>query len=150
MVQSTHVLRTTGEDPVARALLAQITAEWTPVYGPPFPGDPASIVPADLPHYVALVEGERPLAGGGLRALGDGIAEVKRMYVVPEARSRGHARRLLAAIEDAARELGYERVRLDTGASQPHARALYESAGYRTVPDYNDSPYAAYHGEKVL
>ena len=41
-------------------------------------------------------------------------------------------------------------MRLDTGASQPHARALYESAGYRDVPDYNDNPYAAYHGEKVL
>ena len=72
------------------------------------------------------------------------------MYVVPDARGRGLARRLLAAIEDAARELGYERVRLDTGASQPHARALYESAGYHEVPDYNDNPYAAYHAEKLL
>ena len=41
-------------------------------------------------------------------------------------------------------------MRLDTGASQPHAQALYESAGYRAVPDYNDNPYAAYHGEKAL
>ena len=62
----------------------------------------------------------------------------------------GIARRLLAALEDAARELGYERVRLDTGARQPHARALYESAGFQPIPDYNDNPKAAYWGEKVL
>ena len=46
--------------------------------------------------------------------------------------------------------LGYERVQLDTGANQPHARALYESAGYRDRPDYNDNPFAAYWGERVL
>ena len=72
------------------------------------------------------------------------------MYVVPEARSRGHARRLLYALEDAARELGYVRVRLDTGPLQPHARALYESEGYREIPDYNDNPYASFWGEKEL
>ncbi|MEA2272469.1 MAG: hypothetical protein QOI98_1177, partial [Solirubrobacteraceae bacterium] len=75
---------------------------------------------------------------------------IKRMYVLPEARSRGHARRLLVALEDAARALGYARVRLDTGREQPHAQALYESAGYRTIPDYNDNPYASYWGEKDL
>jgi GNAT superfamily N-acetyltransferase len=69
---------------------------------------------------------------------------------VPEARRRGHARRLLTALEDAARALGYERVRLDTGARQPHARALYTSAGFKPIPDYNDNPKAAYWGEKVL
>jgi ribosomal protein S18 acetylase RimI-like enzyme len=95
-------------------------------------------------------ENGRAVAGGALKRLGPRVAEVKRMYVIPEARSRGHARRLLEAIEATARELGYERVRLDTGPSQPHAKALYESAGYRTVADYNDNPYAAYHAEKLL
>ena len=41
-------------------------------------------------------------------------------------------------------------MRLDTGASQPHARALYESAGFRDIPDYNGNPFAAYWGEKAL
>jgi len=41
-------------------------------------------------------------------------------------------------------------VRLDTGAEQPHARALYESAGYRSMPDYNANAYASYWFEKAL
>ena len=53
-------------------------------------------------------------------------------------------------VREAARALGYERVRLDTGARQPHARALYASAGFKSIPDYNDNPKAAYWGEKVL
>ena len=90
------------------------------------------------------------MAGGALKRLGRDEAEIKRMYVVPAARGRGLARGLLAAMEDAARDLGYERVRLDTGATQPHAKALYRSAGYRDIPDYNDNPYGAYRGEKLL
>jgi ribosomal protein S18 acetylase RimI-like enzyme len=70
--------------------------------------------------------------------------------VVPEARSRGHARRLLVALEDAAADLGYEIARLDTGPQQPHARALYESAGYRSIPSYNGNEVASYWGEKAL
>jgi GNAT superfamily N-acetyltransferase len=147
MVQSTHVLRTTGEDPVARALLAQITAEWTPVYGPPVPGDPASIVPADLPHYVALLEDDRAVAGGGLRPLGDAIAEVKRMYVVPDRRGEGLARRLLGELEALARTAGYARLRLDTAGT---LNDFYLSAGFREIPDYNGNPHASFWAEKPM
>jgi GNAT superfamily N-acetyltransferase len=147
MVQSTHVLRTTGEDPVARALLAQITAEWTPVYGPPVPGAPASIVPADLPHYVALLEDDRAVAGGGLRPLGDAIAEVKRMYVVPDRRGEGLARRLLGELEALARAAGYARLRLDTAGA---LNGFYRSAGFHEIPDYNGNPYASFWAEKPL
>ena len=139
--------------PAAQALLKAMEQEMFDLYDMRSMPTPASTAELDPPlggAYVVGWEDGRAVAGGALKRLGPDVAEVKRMYVVPEARSRGHARRLLAAIEDAARELGYERVRLDTGASQPHAKALYESAGYGTVADYNDNPYAAYHGEKVL
>ncbi len=72
------------------------------------------------------------------------------MYVVPAWRGRGLAGRLLAALEDATCELGYRRVRLDVGASQPLARSLYERRGYRSIPDYNGNPHASFWGEKVL
>jgi GNAT superfamily N-acetyltransferase len=100
--------------------------------------------------FLVIYDGGRPVAGGGVKRLSEHVAEIKRMYVVPAARGRGVARRLLAALEDAARSLGYARVRLDTGAEQPHARALYESAGYREIGDYNDNPNASYWGEKDL
>ncbi|HEX4691850.1 MAG TPA: GNAT family N-acetyltransferase [Solirubrobacteraceae bacterium] len=147
MVRSTHVLWTTGEDPAARELLARITADWTPVYGPPIPGDPASIVPSDLPHYVALLDGERPVAGGGLRPLGGRIAEVKRMYVMPDRRGEGLARRLLDELEALARDAGYERLRLDATGTLPR---LYRSAGFHEIPDYNGNPHASFWAEKPL
>ena len=88
--------------------------------------------------------------GGGVKRDEDGVAEIKRMYVVPEARAAGLGRRLLEALEDAARELGYARVRLDTGARQPHAQAMYERAGYHPIGNYNGNPQASFWGEKIL
>ena len=59
-------------------------------------------------------------------------------------------RELLQALEDAVRDLGYERARLDTGPRQPHAEALYRSAGYEEIADYNGNPHASFFGEKRL
>ena len=72
------------------------------------------------------------------------------MYVVPEARGRGHASRLLQALEDAARRVGYAIARLDTGVQQPAAQALYERAGYAPIGDFNANPIASFWGEKRL
>jgi GNAT superfamily N-acetyltransferase len=63
-------------------------------------------------------------------------AEIKRMFVAPEARGRGVSRSLLTALEEAARSFGYRRVILETGTRQPEAMALYESAGYEPIPNY--------------
>jgi uncharacterized protein (DUF952 family)/GNAT superfamily N-acetyltransferase len=122
------------------------------------PVDPASMPSADpdemwAPTGTFLVGWDTsgaPVCCGGLKQLDDGVGEIKRMFVAPEARSRGHARRLLTGLEDAARRLGYERVRLDTGSHQPHAKALYSSAGYVEIPNYNANPIATYFGEKRL
>ena len=46
--------------------------------------------------------------------------------------------------------MGYETVRLDTGPRQPHAQALYESAGYHPIANFNAHPTASYWGEKEL
>lgn len=72
------------------------------------------------------------------------------MYVIPAARGRGVARALLRALEDAARDLGYEVARLDTGPRQPHAQRMYEAEGYRPVANFNANPVATYFGEKHL
>ena len=90
------------------------------------------------------------MAGGGLRRLGDEVAEIKRMYVRPDARSRGVAAALLRALEEAAGAMGYTRLRLDTGPKQVTARRLYRAAGYREIAPYNDNPFACFWGEKRL
>jgi GNAT superfamily N-acetyltransferase len=142
-------------EPPASDLIEAMVAEGLQVYGSrlDIPGAPSATAEQLSPPggtFVVIYEDGRPVAGGGVKRLGDDVGEIKRMYVVPEARSRGLARVLLGALEDAARALGYARVRLDTGPRQPHARALYESTGYRPVEPYNDNPFASYWGEKTL
>lgn len=92
----------------------------------------------------------RPVCCGGLKRLPDGACEIKRMYVVPEARRQGLARTLLYALEDAARERGYTVVRMDTGPKHGHAIAFYESEGYHPVPNFNGNPLATWFGEKKI
>jgi GNAT superfamily N-acetyltransferase len=142
------------EEPPASELLAEMRAELNDVYETFSRLDNPALSPDELrpPEgaYVVGYEGRSAVAGGGLRRLDDGVAEIKRMFVRPGARSRGVARALLDALEDAARELGYERVRLDTGPKQQHGLALYRSAGYVDVPPYNDNPFACFWGEKIL
>ena len=141
------------EDPAAE-LLAAMRAELNDAYASPSRLDNPPLTPAELRPpggaYLVGYEGEEPVAGGGLRRLGDGVAEVKRMYVRPAARSRGVAAALLAALESTALSLGYATVRLDTGPKQVHAQRLYRAAGYVDVPPYNDNPFACFWGEKRL
>ncbi len=141
------------EEP-ASSLLAAMTEEMQSLYGKVDRLDRPRLDPAELeePDGVYLVgrSGPRPVAGGGVRRLGPGIGEVKRMYVCPDLRSRGVAGALLDALERWAGQAGYLALRLDTGPLQPHARSLYERAGYRPVAPYNDNPYAAFWGEKEL
>jgi GNAT superfamily N-acetyltransferase len=87
---------------------------------------------------------------GGLKRLPDGACEIKKMFVVPEARGQGIARTLLYALEDLARELGYAVARLDTGPRQPGAQRIYESEGYRRIDNFNANPIATFFGEKQL
>ena len=141
--------------PPATDLVAAMVAEMAVLYGPiDVPGMP-SATPADFapPHGTFLVgfdDGGAPVCGGGVKRLDDEAAEIKRMYVVPDARRRGYARALLRALEDAARDLGYRIARLDTGPHQPHAQAMYESAGYRPIGNFTANPVASYWGEKRL
>jgi GNAT superfamily N-acetyltransferase len=141
-------------DPVVATLLAAFEAELDEVYDGFDPAAGPSAAPADFRApagaFVVIWEDGTPIAGGGVKRHTPDCGEIKRMYVTPEARSRGYARRLLGALEDAARELGYRRVRLDTGPRQPHAQALYGSAGYAEIPDYNGNPYASFWFEKQL
>ncbi len=141
-------------EPPARDLIAAMVDELEAFYGRiDRPGMP-SATPADFapPRGVCLVGylGGEPVCVGAVKGLGDDLAEIKRMFVAPAGRSRGMARRLLAALEAAARDLGYTRARLDTGPEQPHAKVLYISAGYTEIPDYNQNPAASFWGEKQL
>ena len=88
---------------------------------------------------------EKSVGCGALRQVDEDTVEVKRMYVVPEARRRGIARRILAELERLAAGFDYRRIILETGTFQPEALALYAAAGYRTTTRYGryvDNPEA--------
>jgi GNAT superfamily N-acetyltransferase len=150
----TDVRRIPADSADALALVAAMWAEVQRAY----PRIPGATTPSATPEdfsppdgcFVALYEDGRAVAGGGVKGLGDGVGEIKRMYVVPDRRGRGLARALLAALEDAARDLGHRVVRLDTGDKQPHAEALYRKSGYREIANYNANDYASFWGEKAL
>ena len=72
-------------------------------------------------------------------------AEVKRVFVAPQARGFGLARRLLAELETRARALKCDFLRLETGEFQPDALALFQSAGYATCGAFGDYPEGAPH-----
>ena len=98
---------------------------------------------------VGMLDGQA-VCCGGIKRLDDRACEIKKMYVDPELRGRGVARRLLHELEGRARELGYELARLDTGPKQLGARALFESEGYVEVENFNANPVASFWGEKAL
>ncbi len=138
----------------AASLLAEYYAEVARLYPgwSPATGSTASVAEMSPPtgcFLVAYVDGVA--AGcGTVRRMDDATAEIKRMYVRPEVRGRGVARRILAGLESAALELGYRRIVLDTGDRMPEAQALYRSSGYDDIPDYNANPWAAAWFEKRL
>src|SRR5215218_8042233 len=137
-----------GTDPIAGELIAAMVAEVEAMYGSAVAARPEDLSPPGG-AYVTVWEDGRAVAGGGLLRLDDATCEIKRMYVVPEARGGGAGRELLEALEALGRERGYTRARLDTGAKQSRAQRIYERAGYRPVPDYNGNPLAAFWGEKA-
>jgi len=149
-----EIRRVRADRTPARELVEEMIDELAVHYGRiDTPGAP-SATPTEMwaPRgtFLVISRNGEALAGGGVKALGEDLAEIKRMYVRPSARGRGVARRLLDALEQAARDLGYARVRLDTGPRQPHAEALYRSAGYAEIADYNGNPMASFWAEKRL
>jgi DNA-binding MarR family transcriptional regulator/GNAT superfamily N-acetyltransferase len=104
------------------------------------------------PHGAFLVAMSDGLAIGcvGLKGVGAGQAEVKRLWVAPSARGLGLSRRLMDRLEDVARELSIATLRLDTNRALPEAKHLYLKTGWREIDRFNDDPYADWFFEKQL
>ncbi len=90
-----------------------------------------------------------PVGCGGVKSLAPGVGYLKRMWVSSAVRGLGLGRRLLSALEQHAKELGFHTLRLETNAALDEARGLYRSSGYREVPAFNDEPYADHWFEKT-
>jgi GNAT superfamily N-acetyltransferase len=127
--------------PDAVKLNSRVQLEYAERYGDQ--GDATPLAPAmfEPPQGLYLVvydDQGTPVATGGWRSqdkndqgYADGDAEIKRMYVIPEARGQGLSRLVLAALEHDARAAGRTRMVLETGIRQPEAISLYTSSGYQ-------------------
>ncbi|UNX54543.1 GNAT family N-acetyltransferase [Georgenia sp. TF02-10] len=132
----------------ATKALAQYFAELDERFAGGF--DPALVEAADPedvtpPHgdFLLLTElGTGKLLGcGGVRKLPSGDIELRRMWLVPDARGRGLGRFLLRALENRARALGGTRLVLSANEALVEALALYRSAGYTPTEPFEDNPY---------
>ncbi|MFE7353818.1 GNAT family N-acetyltransferase [Streptomyces sp. NPDC057543] len=128
------------DHPDAVKLNDQVQLEYAARYddeGDVTPLDASMFEPPNGLYLLAYDAQGRPVATGGWRSqerneegYSDGDAEIKRMFVIPEGRGNGLARRILAALEADARAAGRSRMVLETGDKQPEAIALYTSSGY--------------------
>jgi GNAT superfamily N-acetyltransferase len=135
-----ELIATAPDGPLGAALVAALVSELADRYGMDLtlPYDATAFAPpAGL--FVVAVEDERQLGCGGFVRFDSHTAELKRMYVSPEARGRGFGRVLLRHLEGAAFARGYSRIVLETGTEQPEAIGLYRSAGYAEIPCF--APY---------
>ncbi len=140
-----------GEE--ARTAMAAYFAELDARFPDGFdPGSDADLgaMAAPTGSFLLAREGGRVVGCGGVQTIGDGIGEVKRMWVHEGSRGSGLGTRLLAALEERCAALGHRLVRLDTNGVLVEAVALYRRAGYREIERYNDNPYAERFFEKAL
>jgi putative acetyltransferase len=120
--------------------------------------DPATPMPTNQPlrsgdiYLIAFLD-ENPVGCGALRKLDDRNAEVRRMYVLAQARRIGIARAVLVRLERAASDLGYKTLLLETGNRQQPARSLYHSYGFTRIPPfgaYANDPTSVCYSKRVV
>ncbi|MGV1914180.1 GNAT family N-acetyltransferase [uncultured Agrobacterium sp.] len=120
----------------------------------------ASLYPAESNHLVDLEALEQPnvsflvarndgeiVGCCALVEAGNGTAEIKRMFVDPEARGLRIGKLMMNALVERARELELEAIRLETGISQPEAINLYRKAGFIEIepfPPYKPDPLSMF------
>ena len=88
---------------------------------------------------LAMLDAE-PVGCVALRRISGRICEMKRLYITPTRRGTGVGRLLVETIIDSARQIGYEKMRLDTVPSMDTARCLYASVGFEEIEPYRYNP----------
>lgn len=141
-----EILREDLASPAARLLIGALNAELSRQYPEEganhFRLDAHEVVEGRGAFFVAYADGT-PVGCGAIRRKDAVSAEIKRMYVSPDARGKRIGRAMLETLEAEGRRLGVARIVLETGERQIEALALYARAGFTRIPlfgEYIGSP----------
>lgn len=128
--------RTTSEDAEFRSLVVQLDADLAVRNGEEQSFFAAFNTLTTIREVVVCHEGGTPVGCGAFKEYGSGVAEIKRMFVLPSHRGRGIAGQVLRELEAWADECGFHTCILETGKKQPEAIRLYEKSGYHRIANY--------------
>lgn len=151
---SIHVQLVKHTDPNLLALIAKLDQDLMQRY----PVEDIYFVDFNDPSveqitFAVAFEWGAPVGCGALRPIDTRSTELKRFFVDKEYRNRGIASQLLAFLEKQALETGNHIIRLETGAAQPEAIALYTKYGYYPIEpfgEYVDNPSSLCYEKKLL
>ncbi len=90
----------------------------------------------EIKNCLVFYEADVPVGCGAYKEFDSYSVEIKRMFVVPENRSKGIAKKFLTELEIWASSLGFTCAILETGKNQVEALQLYPKTGYRVIPNY--------------
>ena len=99
---------------------------------------PLSALRASNVRFLVVRDASGRAVGTGALALDKAWAELKRMWVIPEARGLGVSRLILAALEAHARSEGMRTLMLETGVENHAALGLYTRAGFKRRDPFGD------------
>lgn len=100
---------------------------------------PGKYGPPEGALFLAEEEGQ-PAGMIAYQKIGEGICEMKRMFVLDEFRKRGIGKKLVELLIAEAKRNGYQRMRLDTHPRMKAAHRLYAQMGFYEIERYNQNP----------
>ena len=141
------------DQPEIIALIADLDAYQLTLYPPEsvYALDLQALLQPQVKFAVAR-DADQAIVGCAAVVLNPEYGEIKRMYVKPAVRGLGAAKKLMALLEQAARDAACPLMTLETGPLQPEAIALYERQGFeRCGPfgDYRDDPLSVFMQKRL-
>ena len=89
-----------------------------------------------IKEAIVVYDGQKPIGGGAIRKYSNEEMELKRIFVHPEYQQQGIGTALVGALIEWAKELGFQRMILETAALLKESCTLYEKMGFKKIPNY--------------
>ena len=136
MNEQITIKRTNGADEDFNKLIKQLDHElWTIMNEVQATYDKFNKVP-DIKTVIVAYENNKAVGCGCFKKHNGTTVEIKRMFIIPDARRKGVAEKVLGELESWARELNFTTAVLETGKRMTHATSLYQKNGYAITENY--------------